>query len=83
MGDEQDTPTTESNERLAALIRYIVHKYPGISAARLCVLCFLCDYEHYETFGKTITGVEYINLPEDSEEWRELEKRHYYPAPQE
>lgn len=46
--------------RQAAVIAYIVSKYPdGISRLKLRVLLYLIDLEAYLRLGKSITGATY------------------------
>lgn len=71
----------EKEQRLRAVIRYIVARCPGISMAKLSVLCFLIDMEVYRQTGKPLTGVEYINMPDDSDEWKRMERQYLYPGP--
>jgi len=49
------------NHKLRSLIRYLLQHAPGgrLNRTQLVKLVFLTDYEHYETFGCTVTGLGY------------------------
>jgi len=49
------------NQKLDAVIQAILGRARSctLNKTQLIKLVFLCDYEHYQTFGETITGLTY------------------------
>ncbi len=79
-----------SRTGLDALIRSLLSKVPGrkLNKTQLIKLVFLCDYEHYETFGKTISDLTYYcaelgpvawDIPDRAAAMHDVE--HEYHAP--
>jgi hypothetical protein len=62
-----EMPVKPANkEKFKELLLYILYEVgmkPNIGKTVLYKLLYFCDFNFYELYGKSITGMQYIKLP--------------------
>jgi hypothetical protein len=52
-----------SFEKLAAMTAYIAHRSKHLYKTKLNKLLFYADFTHYQLYGSSISGAQYVHLP--------------------